>query len=57
MSEYVSNVPVSRPRNTGWEVHWDCNGLVWNNDHGFFFQPVDPVLPIKKPARRPQGGN
>lgn len=51
MAEFASNVPISRPRNTGWEVSWDCNGMVWNNDYGFFFQPVDDLIPIKKPAR------
>lgn len=51
MADYASNTPVSRPRNTGWKVSWDCNGMVWSNDYGFFFQPVDEVLPLEKPAR------
>ena len=51
MSDYVSNVPISRPRNTGWEVSWDCNGLCWSNDYGIFFDVVDDMVPLRKPAR------
>ena len=51
MADFVSNTPVSRPRNTGWDVDWDCNGLVWSNDWGMFFQASDELLPIKTPDR------
>jgi hypothetical protein len=51
MADYVSNTPVSRPRNTGWEVHWDCNGLVWSNQWGFFFRAGEDLDPIQRPSR------
>lgn len=51
MADFASNTPVSRPRNTGWDVNWDCNGLVWSNQWGIFFEPVDELVPIRPPAR------
>ncbi|ACH62131.1 hypothetical protein MYRNA_130 [Mycobacterium phage Myrna] len=51
MADYVSNTPISRPRRMPWEVHWDCNGMVWNNDYGFFFNAVDQMEPLERPAK------
>lgn len=51
MADFASNVPVSRPRKTGWEVSWDCNGMVWSNDFGLFYEPVDEIIPIRPPSR------
>lgn len=51
MADYVSNTPISLPRKMDWKVNWDLNGMVWNNDYGFFFQPNEEVSPIARPAR------
>jgi hypothetical protein len=55
MADYASNTPISRPINVGWEVSWDCAGLLWNNDWGMFFQPVDDMVPIALPQTPPRG--
>lgn len=52
MSDWVSNCPISRPINVGLRVDWDMNGLLWNHDYGFFFAPVDEMLPIRPPTQR-----
>lgn len=52
ISEWVSNCPISRPINVGLRVDWDMNGLLWNHEYGFFFAPVDEMLPIRPPAQR-----
>lgn len=56
MSDFASNVPISRPRKMPWEISWDCNGLVWSNDYGIFFDVQDHQEPIALPSRMPQSG-
>jgi len=51
MANFASNTPISRPRKMPWEISYDCNGLVWSNDWGLFFDAADPLLPIVEPKR------
>jgi len=53
MSDFASNVPISRPRKQNWEISWDCNGMVWSNDFGLFFDVQDDQQPIELPIRLP----
>ena len=50
MGEFASNCPISRPVNVELDVHWDMNGILWNNDYGMFFSPVDEMLPMRPPV-------
>lgn len=52
MAEYASNVPVSRPVNTGWKSDWDLNGMQWSNEFGMFYDSGDEFLPLRKPSPR-----
>lgn len=50
MGEFASNCPISRPANVDLQVDWDLNGMLWNNDFGIFFSPVDEMLPLRAPV-------
>lgn len=53
MADFASNVPISRPINTGWTSDWDLGGgMQWSFDFGMFYAPQDDLLPMRKPAPR-----
>lgn len=52
MADFASNVPISRPINTGWVSDWDLNGLQWSYEFGMFYAPQDDLLPLRKPSPR-----
>jgi hypothetical protein len=51
MTDYVSNVPVSRPNSLpGVKPDVDMNGFCWSNKHGlFFYVTKDIYSPIAPP--------
>lgn len=57
MADFVSNTPVSGPRNTGWEISWDIGGMAWSYEWGMFYavSGQDDVVPQRKPD--PAAGN
>lgn len=57
MSDYVSNCPISGPRNTGWKPTWDIGGMAWSYEWGFFYDIAAPddQTPLQKPNRPIQG--
>lgn len=50
--EFASNVPVSRPRDTKRKATWDLGGMSWSVDYGMFYEPLDELVPIRKPPSR-----
>lgn len=52
MADFVSNTPVSGPRNVGWKMSWDIGGLAWSYEWGMFYNVsgTDDVLPIRLPV-------
>jgi hypothetical protein len=52
MADFASNVPISRPINTGWTSDWDLNGFQWSHQFGMFYAPADDLLPLRKPVPR-----
>ena len=58
MADYVSNVPVSGPRSTGWKPTWDIGGMAWSDSWGFFYDVAAPddQVELRKPNRPIQGG-
>jgi hypothetical protein len=57
MADFVSNCPVSGPRDVGWELSWDIGGMGWSHDWGMFY-PVgspDDNVPQRKPNLRSEG--
>lgn len=52
MADFASNVPISRPVNTGWKSDWDLGGFQWSYDHGLFYAPQDDLIPFRLPAPR-----
>jgi hypothetical protein len=57
VADFVSNTPVSGPRNTGWEISWDIGGMAWSYEWGMFYavSGQDDVVPQRKPD--PAAGN
>ena len=51
MADFVSNCPVSGPRNVGWKMSWDIGGLGWSYEWGMFYDVAgnDDMLPFRKP--------
>jgi len=53
LADFASNVPISRPINTGWTADWDLGGgLKWSFDYGMFYAPQDDLIPLRKPSPR-----
>lgn len=51
--EFVSNTPISRPvKLKDLSPDTDFNGVMWNVDQGFMYDPQDELLPITPPAPR-----
>ncbi len=52
MADYVSNTPVSGPRNLDWKVAWDIGGMSWSYEWGMFYSTSgkDDMLPLREPS-------
>jgi hypothetical protein len=50
MAEYASNCPISRPIRTGKKIDADFNGVLWSDDGGYVYEPLDDYLPIRNPS-------
>ena len=51
MANFISNTPVSGPRNVGWKISWDIGGMAWSYEWGMFYATSgdDEMLPLRKP--------
>lgn len=51
MPDFVSNTPVSGPRNVDWKISWDIGGMAWSYEWGMFYASADrdEMLPLRKP--------
>lgn len=51
MADFVSNTPISGPRNVGWKLSWDIGGLGWSYEWGMFYAVSgdDDLLPMRGP--------
>ena len=51
MADFVSNSPISGPRNVGWELSWDIGGMGWSYEWGMFYSvsSSEENLPLRKP--------
>lgn len=56
MADFVSNTPISGPRNVGWKMSWDIGGMGWSYEWGMFYNMSNPdeTLPIKPPVIAPK---
>ena len=57
MPDFVSNTPISGPRNVDWKLAWDIGGMGWSYEWGMFYavSGQDDMLPMRKPDY-PSGG-
>lgn len=53
MPDFVSNCPVSGPRNVNWKLSWDIGGMGWSHEWGMFYHTgsTDDLTPMRKPTR------
>lgn len=52
MADYVSNTPVSGPRQMDWKITWDLGGMAWSHEWGMFYSTSDSDegLSMRKPT-------
>jgi len=54
VADFVSNCPVSGPRNVGWKLAWDIGGMGWSYEWGMFYavSGQDDTVGLRPPDQR-----
>lgn len=51
MADFVSNCPISGPRNVDWKLAFDIGGMGWSHEWGMFYpmSSEEDMLPMRMP--------
>lgn len=51
MADFISNTPISGPRNVDWKMAWDIGGMGWSYEWGMFYatSSSDDSASLRKP--------